>query len=872
MIEKERIEAIKNGIDLKTYIEERGISLKKNGKGYIGLCPFHDEKKPSFSVTPEKQIFHCFGCGKSGNVIQFVMYRDNIGFVEAFEKLERGSVKLKGESLSEKTKKPVKPPEPKIRQHLERVSAIYGKNLAGKGIGRKYLEKRGITDAGLFTKHRIGFCDGNLKEILPSNGSIRDELNHMGILLDNDYERFKDCIVLPVYDVQGNIVTLYGRHIMEGEKHHLYLQGRSKGIWNVGIIKTYPEIIITESILDALSVEMAGFGNVISIQGASLADRDIMMFKEYGVHKLVLLLDGDEPGKKAVLSLKEKLSKFSLVVKELPDSHDPNSYLKMHGPQKLAEFIKADTRTTAPEPSDACEDAQTQPDGITVRYGLRQYQIMGLEKGPRKLKATVRIEHAGKLHVDTLDFYSARARRTLAQDVCRIFEEVPETIESDITRLILECEKTADKAGSKDGDQTPDIPQMTDKERKAADAFGRSPDLINQILGDYETCGIVGEEANKLLGYIAMTSRKRKRPLAVLILACSGSGKTTVQDASVEFCPPEDRVKLTSLSGKALFYKERMSLKHKVLALEEGDGAEEAAYAIRNLISSGVLITETTIKDLSSGRLTTMENKVEGPTAVFYTTTNPNVDPETKSRFFVTGIDESRAQTRQIQAFQRERHMEDDLFEDIEINVVKKRHWNFQRRLKPLGVKNPYSHLLSYGDDRLQGRRDQPKYLNLIKSIAFLRQMQKSLKYEQKNGNAIPYIEVDAQDIEIANKLTHEILGRSLDELSRPGRDLLLLLDDMVERLFQEAMEKNNKLKRTDICFSRRDIREFTGWTNSRVHRHLKELVDLEYVLVESGRNGSIYRYHLAYEGQGKKGEKFMLGLKSVAELKKAAK
>ena len=138
------------------------------------------------------------------------------------------------------------------------------------------------------------------------------------------------------------------------------------------------------------------------------------------------------------------------------------------------------------------------------------------------------------------------------------------------------------------------------------------------------------------------------------MLSSSGAGKTALQDAAVLFCPPEDLVKLTSLSGKALFYKEQSSLTHKVLALEEGDGAEEATYALRNLISAGELVIEATIKD-QTGKLTTMENRVEGPTAVFVTTTNPDTDAETRSRFWVTSVDESKAQTQAILAYQRKR-------------------------------------------------------------------------------------------------------------------------------------------------------------------------------------------------------------------------
>ena len=394
---------------------------------------------------------------------------------------------------------------------------------------------------------------------------------------------------------------------------------------------------------------------------------------------------------------------------------------------------------------------------------------------------------------------------------------------------------------------------------------------MDRILADFETCGLIGEEANKLLGYLTMTSRKLANPLAVLILSSSGAGKTALQDAVVAFCPPEDLVKLTSLSGKALFYKEQTSLKHKVLALEEGDGAEDAFYAIRSLISSGVLVSETTIKDLTSGKLTTMKNEVQGPTAVFYTTTRPDTDPETKSRFFVTGIDESREQTRRILSFQRKQRLEDDVTAHIIREKILRRHWNFQRLLQPLGVKNPYADHLSYGDDRLQGRRDQPKYLNLINAVAFMRQMQKQVKYERKDGKQVPYVEADFTDIRIANKLTHEVLGRSLDELSRPGRDLLILIDEMVEELWRKALEQDSGIRRTGIGFTRRDIREYTGWSNTRVHRYLKELIDLEYVLIDRGGNGSRYRYKLAYEGQGKDGSKFVLGLTSVENLVKTS-
>jgi hypothetical protein len=625
---------------------------------------------------------------------------------------------------------------------------------------------------------------------------------------------------------------------------------------------------------------MAGYPNVISIQNTNgLKEQDIELFKEYGVQSVIILLDGDEAGKKASLKLATGFSGSGLNVRTitLPDNLDPNAFLQKYGAESLQQFIKEKDPVSDPSGAPVSlssgpgtgEERASGADGqgqildgsLIVKYGLRAYRIMGLEKGPRKLKATIRIEHCGKLHVDTIDFYSSRSRRTLCQDLCRIFEEVPETIESDVTRLLQHLEKVQWK--DEVGNLKPEGPTLSAKEKKEAEKFGKDPKLIENILRDFEVCGLVGEEHNKLLSYLAVTSRKRQDPLALLILSCSGAGKTALQDAVCDFCPPEDLVKLTSLSGKALFYKDKDSLKHKVLALEEGDGAEEASYAIRNLISAGVLVSESTIKDLNTGRLTTMQNTVEGPATVLMTTTNPQTDPETKSRFWITSVDESREQTRKILAFQRELHKVEGEPVDKSKEKTLTVHRNFQRLLKPVAVNNPFAGQLTYGDDRLQGRRDQPKYLNLIKAVAFLRQMQKP----QNNDS----IEVDLEDVKIANELAHEILGKSLDELSRPSRDLLMHLDEMVEVRCKEieAEEEERKANRTSFSFSRRDIRENTGWTNYRVHTHLKELVEFEYVVLESGRNGQICRYRLAYEGQGKDGERFVLGLTEVENLKK---
>ncbi len=302
-------------------------------------------------------------------------------------------------------------------------------------------------------------------------------------------------------------------------------------------------------------------------------------------------------------------------------------------------------------------------------------------------------------------------------------------------------------------------------------------------------------------------------------------------------------------------------MKHKTLALEEEDGVEQASYAIRNLITARELVIKTAVKNIATGKITTMTNKVEGPTAVFLTTTEPDTDPETRSRFFVISIDESREQTREIQILQRRRHTLDGLMEQSGTDGILLKHRNFQRLLRPLKVVNPYAERLSYGDDRLQGRRDQPKYLNLIRAVAFLRQMRKPVKTSREG---LKYLEVDLSDIRFANELANELLGKCLDELSAPGRELLLQTESLVKSKALQYQHERESAPGVDLTFTRREVREFTGWAQVRVHRYMKELTEFEYLLVESGRNGIPYRYRLAWQGQGEGGGRFLPKLTGI--------
>lgn len=356
--------------------------------------------------------------------------------------------------------------------------------------------------------------------------------------------------------------------------------------------------------------------------------------------------------------------------------------------------------------------------------------------------------------------------------------------------------------------------------------------IFQTILEDYEKLGVVGEDHNKLMCYLAATSRLMDNPLNILVLSSSGAGKSTLQDKTLKLMPPEDVIRTSAISDKALFYQK--SLKGKILALEEASGMRDT-YAIRTLISEGYLMQESVVGCRSVSR------HVEGGCSIFQTTTNPEIDPETKSRFFILGVDESREQTRRILAMQRKSHTLEGLKDQSDKEGIIRKHHSFQRLLAPCAVVNPFAEELFYEDDRLQARRDQPKFLNLCKAVAFLNQMKKPLE----NYNGIDYIEVSREDIQQATELASELLGISLDDLSHPARNLLQLLWEMDRK-----------------TFTRKEVMNHTGWTKTRLHIHLTELIEMELVLPESQKKNLLQTYKLLYNGEGQDGRRFLLGLR----------
>jgi DNA primase len=522
----------------------------------------------------------------------------------------------------------------------------------------------------------------------------------------------------------------------------------------------------------------------------------------------------------------------AVVVPENPSSTEPSA-------------LPASPMPASTPPDVPCIVTGTE---ILITFGqeenTRRYRVRGLAKNLTfdSLKVNLLASLGERFYVDTLDLYSAKQRAAYLTQAAVELHLKEEILKADLGRVLLRLEQLQEEAIHKSEQTAAPVAQMSEPERAAALALLRAPDLIERILADFAACGLVGEETNKLVGYLAAVSRKLDRPLGVVIQSSSAAGKSSLMDAVLAFVPVDDKVKYSAMTGQSLFYMGETNLKHKALAIVEEEGASRASYALKLLQSEGELTIASTGKDPVSGNLITQQYRVEGPVALMVTTTARDIDEELMNRCLVLSVDEGREQTRAIHQLQRDKRTLEGLIARRDKEALIALHQNAQRLLRPLDVLNPYAQYLTFPDQTTRLRRDHEKYLTLIDTLAFLHQHQREVKTAQRGQQAIEYIEVTLSDIELANRIAHDVLGRSLDELPPQTRRLLKLIDGYVN---EQCTAQS--IQRTDFFFSRRALREAIAWGDTQLRVHLERLVELEYVAARREGAGGKFVYELAY-------------------------
>jgi DNA primase catalytic core len=962
-IAESEIERLKLQVSVVRLVEAAGIALKPHGKDVIGRCPFHDDRTPSLVVSPKTNLWHCLGaCQAGGSVIDWTMRWHGVSFRHAVELLRQDagavSSEQRGPAAVRREAALALPaavePDAAEAALLHQVIDVYHATLKDSADAQAYLAGRGLTHPDVIDTFRLGYANRTLAYRLPeknrkAGATLRGALQRIGVLRASGHEHFNGSLVIPVVDEGGVPVEVYGRKITPasqlraGTPLHLYLPGPHRGVFNRAGLTGADEIIVCESLIDALTFWCAGYRHVTAAFGVSgLTEEVFAALTAEGVKRVLIAFDRDEAGDTAATALATRLLAHGVAPYRVgfPKGMDVNAYALKVGPPaqslglvlRKAEFMgdgppparPMALRTTgggemlppsslaaavsitpaaapvvpAPAPAassssfslaaavasssvidapppEPCSPAPAGPvevvaqvgeRDVTLAFGERRYRVRGLAKNAafEVLKVNVLVSGIGDaLHVDTLDLYQAKARAAFAKQAAIELGVEDHVIQRDLGQVLLALETVQDQQRAEaEALATPAVPALSDEDRTAALAWLRSPDLTERIVADIERIGLVGEPVNALVAYLAAVSRQLPAPLAILIQSTSAAGKSALMDTVLRLMPEEARVQYSAMTGQSLFYLGERQLKHTILAIAEEEGVRQAAYALKLLQSQGELTIASTGKDPATGKLVTEEYRVEGPVMLCLTTTAIDIDEELLNRCLVLTINESREQTRAIQAAQRRQRTLAGLLADSAAQAIVAVHRNAQRLLRPLAVVNPYADALTFGDARTRTRRDHQKYLTLIDAIALLHQYQRDVKTVEHGGRTIEYIEVTAQDIALANRLAHEVLGRSLDELPPQTRRLL----GEIEALVRERMQAQ-ALARSDVRFTRREVRAAAGLSDTQTRLHLDRLVQMEYVLAHSGRNGQRFVYELVFDGDGATAAPQLPGLIDVATL-----
>jgi hypothetical protein len=369
--------------------------------------------------------------------------------------------------------------------------------------------------------------------------------------------------------------------------------------------------------------------------------------------------------------------------------------------------------------------------------------------------------------------------------------------------------------------------KISNPDKETALSELKNPNLTKNVLDDIEALGYIGEEKNKLIAYLVSVSRKLQDPLSAIIISESSAGKSALSETIEKLTPPEDIVYLSALTPKALYYMDKEYLKHKFVIIEEREGSLEADYPIRILQSKKRLIQAVPIRDPNTNKIRTTCVEVEGPISYLETTTRSRVNYENSTRCFELYLDSSVSQTSRIHQLQKESKTAIGFEKRLKESKIISKHHNMQRLLRSVNIINPFAFYIDFPTKYLRTRRDHLRFLNLIEAITFLHQYQRPTKAI----NGIEYIESTSKDYKLAYDLYSELVQHTLSDLNKPQKDLLIQIREMTKA---RALE----------LFSRKDIRDYTGYPHHKVRDLAKSLEELEYLIADSGGSGrrSLYR------------------------------
>lgn len=523
------LERLKREISVQRLVESRGVKLARHGKDLLGLCPLHNDTEPSLVISPKTNLWNCLGaCGKGGSVVDWVMASEGVSFRHAVEILREGVP-----VVSEMVAAPQPPPKQTTTQKVdgfldpqmsdaELLSAVveyYHQALHESADGMAYLEKRGLGDEELVRHFKLGLADRTLGYRLPAKTrkagkELRTRLQSLGILRKSGHEHFNGSLVVPVFDAEGGVSTLYGRKIGErlraGTPLHLYLPGGARPVWNFEALAASKEVILCESLIDALTFWANGFRAVTTSYGVNgFSASHLEAFEAYRTRQVLFAYDRDDAGEKAAVQHGAQLLARGIACYrvQFPKGMDANEYAQKvqpsqqsldlvlrksvwmgegDGPSEREPVSRTSETVVEVEAPAASQGEATKEETVVVSslaveqlpaedvaplvaqppmleiptevregevvitLGDRRYRVRGLERNTSLdiLKVNLLASRGESFHVDTLDLYSAPKRGSFIKQLASELGLSPAAAKQDLGKVLLKLEELQDQAMS----------------------------------------------------------------------------------------------------------------------------------------------------------------------------------------------------------------------------------------------------------------------------------------------------------------------------------------------------------------------------------------------------------------------------------------
>lgn len=821
-------------------------------------CPFHPDKTPSLQIYPATNTYCCFSsnCNAgTGDVIQFIQLKENCTKHEA---LVKATEFVKGTTAttlqqSSKARRTIDTDLLTREAILTKVFSYYQRGLRSARNAINYLQGRGLDH----TKLSMAYHSGGL-HTESKNHHLITSMVQVGLLKPRPAGGYtvwaKDCILFPLKNMENKIVSLYGRSITNNtDSRHFYLNNRT------GLYPGYPtpatqKLILTESVIDAASLlqqaSITESYSVLALYGTNglTGEHTTAISSLPHLTEIILLLNADDAGKAATErhchTLQQLLPAITITQVTLPEGEDVNSLLQTHDdPTILSDLIDArqgfsfQLKKETPEPTTlpaiqrGVQLITTNPELLIYDNCELRIEVLGGIKitGLDRLKVTLKVQHKERLTQPvwhSLDLYNHAQREQAINTITDVLETTTSATFNTLSELTTALENYRLQRIESLQKKPDAVKELTHAERQAAIAELQKPNLLGRTSQLMALSGIVGETSNALVAYLVYCTRKQSIPLHVMFLGASGSGKTYLQEKISELIPAEDKIEITQITENALYYFKQEELKHKLLLIEDLDGAMSVFYPLRELQTKRRISKTVTLKD-NKGNLKTITLTVEGPVSVSGCTTKEKIYEDNANRCILLYTDMTRDQDKRINEYQTKRAA-GEINRDRE-QQYKELFQHMQRVLRPINIINPYAKWIQLPEQVFKPRRTMTLLLGFIEAVTFYHQYQRAVK---KDASGQLYIETTIADIEAAFHLLKDVLFSKSDELTKATREFLEQAKTMLQ------------LSGT-TSFTTKQIREAYRINPGNMKRYLAELLRYGYIKGSGNRYRGRYEYSI---------------------------